>query len=432
MKSILTAVFATIGAVAALATPTVDQNAVTMTQDSASRRVTIKYTLTEEPGIVTVDIQTNAGENAWVSIGEENIHHLTGDVNKRIDELGSERTIVWQPQKSWPNQKVAAGNIRAVVTAWATNAPPDYMVCDLTGTKSVFYYTSSNSVPDGVLDRKYKTDYLVLRKVPAAGVTFRMGSGTTELGHMDREILHHVSFTNDYYIGIYPITQRQWMLVRDAGSYRAYAGADRDVHPIDGVSYNNCRGHKTDDQANWPNDGHRVGQAKFMGRLRALVGNDGFDLPTEAQWEFACRAGCGSALYSGKELTGSGSTSTAPTTCANVNEIAWYAANSGGTTQEVGLKLPNAWGLYDMVGNVFEWCRDWYAADGTYSDGSDVTEPTGPASGSQRVRRGLSYKAGQTAERARSAYRNSQDPSAGNASDGYTEYGFRVVCELAW
>ncbi len=107
----------------------------------------------------------------------------------------------------------------------------------------------------------------------------------------------------------------------------------------------------------------------FISKLNAMLGVTCFRLPTEAEWEYACRAGTTSATY------------------GNLDDVAWYENNSGKETHPVGQKQPNAWGLYDMLGNVWEWCQDWY---GGYPDG-DVIDPVGPSSGSRRVIRGGSW-----------------------------------------
>jgi formylglycine-generating enzyme required for sulfatase activity len=126
-----------------------------------------------------------------------------------------------------------------------------------------------------------------------------------------------------------------------------------------------------------------------MGKLRAKTGLTTMDLPTESQWEYACRAGTTTALNSGKNLTATGN-------CSNMAEVGRYEFNGGSgstkngdtsvATAKVGSYLPNAWGLYDMHGNVREWCLDWY---GTYP--GSVQDPLGAASGAVRVARGGSW-----------------------------------------
>jgi formylglycine-generating enzyme required for sulfatase activity len=124
-----------------------------------------------------------------------------------------------------------------------------------------------------------------------------------------------------------------------------------------------------------------------------------YSLPTEAQWEYACRAGTTGATY------------------GRLDEIAWYKANSGGTTHPVGQKKPNTWGLYDMIGNVSQWCLDWL---GRYPGGNEV-DPTGPSSGSVHIQRGGSWS--HFWYFCRSAYRGGDDPD----TLGHPEEGFRVA-----
>jgi formylglycine-generating enzyme required for sulfatase activity len=141
-----------------------------------------------------------------------------------------------------------------------------------------------------------------------------------------------------------------------------------------------------------------------MGKLRARTGLD-FDLPTEAQWEYACRAGTTTTYSYGNSADGN---------------YMWYDSNSNSKTHVVGTKQPNLWGLYDMHGNVSEWCLDWY---GTLSYGTD---PKGSSSGSNRVKRGGSwyYYAGSCA----SFIRGDFLPSLGNYHDGF---GFRLFRTLS-
>jgi formylglycine-generating enzyme required for sulfatase activity len=131
----------------------------------------------------------------------------------------------------------------------------------------------------------------------------------------------------------------------------------------------------------------------------------GGSLPTEAQWEYACRAGTSTSYSFG---------------AGNIRDYAWYDDNSGDHTHPVGEKSPNAWGLYDMHGNVYEWCNDWYANYGSTPASDPVTNPTGPSTGANRVLRGGSWYS--SAQYCRSAFRSDGDPD-------YADYdiGFRVV-----
>ncbi|MCR4573877.1 MAG: SUMF1/EgtB/PvdO family nonheme iron enzyme [Lentisphaeria bacterium] len=263
-----------------------------------------------------------------------------------------------------------------------------------------------------------RTTELWLRQIPAG--TFTMGSPVDELGHWDDEVRHKVTLTKPFYIGVFECTQAQWEYVMGDRDRPSYFNNDLDyaTRPVEQVSYDMIRG--ADAGANWP-DSNDVDATSFMGVLRAKTGLM-FDLPTEAQWEYACRAGTTEALNSGKNLE------TISGRDASMDEVGRYRHNGGQDssqdcdtehgTAKVGSYQPNNWGLYDMHGNVIEWCLDWW--DGSAYNSAAVEDPAGDATGSSRVLRGgrWSYNAGGC----RSAYRTCIVPSGGN--DGI---GFRVV-----
>ena len=193
----------------------------------------------------------------------------------------------------------------------------------------------------------YKTTKLVMRKIPAG--TFSMGQTGGNFGSTgNAEQVHDVTLTKDYFIGVFPVTQEQYRkLTRGSWSGSGHAG---DANPVETALYTTFRSVVTNGIS-----------ANLFGNVEVA------DFPTEAQWEFACRAGTTSELYTGNALSS-----------ANLDPIAWYSGNSENNTQEVGLKLPNAYGLYDMVGNVYEACRDYWTANSNvpgYSTGSAVTNP---------------------------------------------------------
>ena len=293
-----------------------------------------------------------------------------------------------------------------------------YVVVDLSGGPIAESYPVryTNEGPN-LKEDKCRTIELWLRKIPKG--MFMMGSPEDEVGHKADETLHPVTLTHDYYMGVFECTQKQWELVM--GSRPSYC-KNNDyyaVRPVEQVSYNNIRGIEGQAGAGWPTSGHTVDKLSFMGKLQAKTGL-AFDLPTEAQWEYACRAGTTTALNSGKNLTNMKKDSV-------INEVAryWYNGGSGFSpdcaptygTAKVGSYLPNAWGLYDMHGNVHEWCLDWY---GIYRTDA-VEEPVGPKTGSTRVLRDSYYGCG--AQNCRSAWRYSLTPS-----DCYFGTGFRVAC----
>ncbi len=294
-----------------------------------------------------------------------------------------------------------------------------YLVIDLSAGPSASSYTASymSSPPSGGWTDEYKTTKLVLRRIPAG--TFIMGSPESELGRWSDETQHQVTLTQDFYIGVFPVTQRQWERVM--GDWPSFFNntTHRNARPVERVSYNMIRG--SDAGSGWPTNSN-VDVTSFMGRLRSRTGR-AFDLPTESQWEYACRAGTTTALNSGKNIT----TAAWNTPCPNMDEVGRYRHNhlggySGsssvgteGGTAKVGSYQPNSWGLYDMHGNVWEWCLDW---NGGYP--GTVANPKGPSSGSGRGLRGGGWA--YSARYCRSAYRFNDYPSNPGSL-----YGFRVA-----
>ena len=190
---------------------------------------------------------------------------------------------------------------------------------------------------------------LINNMVYVQGGTFIMGA-TSEQGSdadSDENPIHQVTLSS-FSIGRYEVTQEEWQAVM--GNNPSYfKGAKR---PVENVSWNDCQ--------------------EFIRKLNTMTGKQ-FRLPTEAEWEFASRGGIKSQGY---KYSGSN----------NLNSVAWYRDNSGETTHDVGQKSPNELGIYDMSGNVSEWCSDW--DDRNYYRSSPQTNPLGPSSGSYRVDRG--------------------------------------------
>ena len=288
---------------------------------------------------------------------------------------------------------LAVTTVTAMAQAFSASA--QYLVIDLSGGPDAAKYPVQyvNEPPDVDFD-SCRTKEIWLRLIPAG--TFMMGSPASELGRGNDEDYHQVTLTKPFYIGVFEVTQRQYELVMGKNPSE-FKGSMR---PVTSLSYNMLRGSSAG--AQWPAN-NDVDASSFFGVLRAKTALLA-DLPTEAQWEYACRAGTTTALNSRKNITDK-------TQCPNVAEVARYKHNrddgKGNYTErttKVGMYLPNAWGLYDMHGNAWEFCLDWY----TERFGTDpVTDPKGPASGSKRAQRGGGCNNTDDAWRSRSSIRSS-------------------------
>jgi formylglycine-generating enzyme required for sulfatase activity len=203
-----------------------------------------------------------------------------------------------------------------------------------------------------------------------------MGSPEGETGRGSDEIQHSVTLTQSYYLQTTEVTQGQWKAVM--GSNPSNFSSCGDDCPVDKVSWEDAQ--------------------EFIEKLNMHENTNRYKLPTEAQWEYAARAGSTTALANGN-LVEIGCTMD-----TNLNEMGWYCGNADSKTHPVAQKQANDWGLFDMHGNVWEWCSDWY---GSYPDIS-VTDPEGASSGSARVQRGGSW--GNSAQYSRSAGRSFETP----------------------
>lgn len=240
---------------------------------------------------------------------------------------------------------------------------------------------------------------------------FTMGSPEA-VGHSSEHPRHNVVLTKPFLMGRTPVTVKAFRAFVQATGYTTEAerggGAttpgqggklelkagvhwaapgfpQSDLDPVVCVSWNDAQA--------------------FLAWLRAKEGTQGYRLPTEAEWEYACRAGSGTAYSFGDDPN-------------QLVLYAWTEATSGGRTHPVGSKQANAWGLFDMHGQVWQWCQDWFQ-EKAYGPAT-VTDPTGPATGQQRVLRGGSWFS--QADRCRSAFRGGNLPA-----NRFTFVGFRVV-----
>ena len=231
------------------------------------------------------------------------------------------------------------------------------------------------------------TNAVPLEMVLIPAGTFMMGSPKDEQDRDSDETQHEVIISTDFYIGKYEVTQAQWESVM---RYNPSYYNDNLNNPVEQVSWDDCQA--------------------FISNLNKLMGYGTFRLPTEAEWEYACRAGTTTRFYWGDDPD-----------YTEIKDYALYSANNEVDIKTVGQKIPNNWGLFDMSGNVYEWCHDWY---GTYTAGLAI-DPFGKLSGSYRVKRGSCWDNNSTNFRLtnfRSANRSKSNHSHRNYS-----IGFRIV-----
>ncbi len=331
--------------------------------------------------------------------------------------------VVWNIAEDYPD--LYAQTFTITVSASVASFTPDeqsgnYMVIDLSGGTNAQSYAVSylTNAPAGGWTDEYKTSKIVLRKIPAG--TFEMGTHANEWPNAPEQNLHDVTFTNAMWAGVFEVTQRQWELVK--GNRPSYFNDDDHymMRPVEKVNYNAIRGKSIG--AQWPTSGG-VDADSFLGLLRGKTGESHLDLPTETQWEYACRAGTSAGLNNGFNLTND-------TRDASLDLLARYGvrgsrSDTSKSTAAVGSYAPNYWGLYDMHGNVWEWCLDWYAAS---LGETTVTNPVGAASASKRVLRGGCLQSGcysnVQARECVSSYRTKADFP--DISNGNSTYGFRL------
>lgn len=406
------------GCLFCLAFPLVSSAGVSVSVDSvvcAGRKTKVAYTLANGPAIVTFDIETNAAAGVWASVGGDKVKLVAGDVNQRVDK--SAGSLDWISDESWLVGALAEGQARAVVRAWALDDPPAYLALNLSAPSNCLFFASVESFPVPVTDSSWKKDWLVMRRIPAAGVKWRMGTPTTEANRQDdaatnNETGHYVTLGDDYYISIFQLSARQFSRLISVQEYVNHDGLGpvlktQGIGPKTQLGYTATRGEG--DAYVWPEKGHAVDPTKILGRLRAH-GGLAFDLPTEAQWEYACRAGRGTRYF----------WSDAPAELANPDDALFAYASANGEIAEVGGRKPNPWGLYDMIGNAREVCLDWV---GPFSS-ADAVDPVGPQTGGETVHRVARGVNGSTEAELRIGYRPNDETPTRNALDT----ALRVVC----
>ena len=327
--------------------------------------------------------------------------HFTGDGATNTVKAGR-HTMVWDAKADLGNL-FATKNFQIKMYAGKKLSP--YLVVDLSSGPDGDHFPIRHSLTPNIENDTCRTTELWLRLIPPG--TFMMGSPTGELGRRDNEDLHKVTITKPFYIGVFEVTYEQWYRVY--GSW-AYGTSSFALYPVVDVSPN---GYNT--------IGHDGSNQSFIGIIRAKTGMRGFHLPTEAQWEYACRLGTTTALNNGTNLDGvEGS--------VNLNLLGRYYANgtqgvwNNSSTAKVGSYKPNAYGIYDMHGNVFELCLDAYNESVNYHLGhSPCTDPVCDNWSGALIARGGCWNSGANA--CRSGLRDRFDANGSSITTG-----FRLFC----
>ena len=400
--------------------------------------VVLNYTLADAPGIVLFDVLTNG-----VSIGGANIQRVSGDVN-RLVQPGAGRVVRWFPAHDWPGHQTGAGDVTYRLTALPKDCPPPYMVVDLCAKSNVTYYADADFLPfGGISSDVYRADRLAMRRIDARGVTWQMGTATNSPANPNKagdriyqfpsEKLHEVTLTNNYYVGVYEVTQQQWHNIM--GNWPSLFVEERTCRPVENVSFNQIRG----SGCYWPAE---PAANSFLDKVRAFTGVK-LDLPSEAQWEFAAHAGnYGNRSGSGEMMVndfyyrnvryeGNSGFGAAPKIIVVNGDQTNEVENAEGIgvdrgTAEVGSYKPNSWGLYDTLGNVWEWVLDPAKTDitvNTHGEVPDISEVDFGGGNSLVVRGGCYYTG---LRNVRVSFRGTAAPK--NTWNG--SRGFRVVLTL--
>lgn len=248
-----------------------------------------------------------------------------------------------------------------------------------------------------------------LRRIPSG--RFYMGShDSDEFLRNNEHPQHRVLITKNLFVGVYPVTQKEFLEIME---YNPSAASDKEFCPVDGATWYSaiefCN-KLSEAESLQPFYGLDKVKRRANGGIESAdvtqLNGDGFRLLSEAEWEYVCRAGSITPWSFGDQVM-------------DVNEHAWFFDNSTSETHPVGEKKPNAWGIFDMHGNVMEWCCDWYGEFYYQTCQDEIENPQGPNDGTSKVLRGGAWQFG--AEATRSAYRNSSSPDTVS-----TVIGFRI------
>ena len=314
---------------------------VSFRQDRVTRVVTVNYALSNDgnPAYVTMEVLDGGG--IAIASANINIKTATGDISQidghAVPDDGETKTITWRPVDDWPGHLMTNASVR--ITAHSVDNPPpkfEYIYIDLSaGPDAASYPVAAMFDGPDPTDITCVSNKLWLRRVEPG--TFKQGSPADEVGRTsNREAQHQVTLTKPFFAGVFEVTRAQYRLVMgsDPGNGSTL------TCPVNNLTLSTLIG-----QGINPAVSNTVAEGTFFAKIREKTGML-FTLPTDAQWEYACRAGTTTPYNVETNAT------------VTIDDIAWYKANTSQKVQPVGQKPPNAWGLYDMHGNVFEFCRE--------------------------------------------------------------------------
>lgn len=437
MKNVLLAVILSAGGAFAAA-PTVE---VTSTAVGGDGAVTVGYTLSGADAIVTFDVLADDGSGTWTSIGGENVTggltfgRALGAVMKRV--AVGDRTFTWTPSLVWKERLLEGADIKVEVKAWPLTCPPDYLAVRLTpglaANDRVSFYPAAEFVPGGVLSNaEYRLTTVLMRKIPAYGKSWKRLANNN----------YPVTNDHDYYMGVFELTCGQWEIVYGTGITHSQSAeyGYKQLMPMNKISYRHIRESAdgtADETHMYPADPH---PDSYLGKLRTLTtgthfqaGID-FDLPSEADWEYTAWNDYPGGYWGDGTVYDGSTDGNHPgryfRSCTTTGIP--LADGDGKNMAIVGCYRPSDWGLYDLHGNLREYCLDWYAADADLktlggavnADGKYLID--GETEGAKRIARGGCY----AAHGCYSHMTSRTEPQVAHAPDaGLKENGFRLWCK---
>lgn len=274
----------------------------------------------------------------------------------------------------------------------------DFMKGTLLGILGfVLKYTASAAQPKGSLEKVVTQSGVEMLQIPAG--SFSMGDKNGDVDETP-----HMIILDSFFIDKFLVTQEEYQKVvgENIARWKGKKNPVEQVRWSDAVKYCNTRSRQEGLQ---PCYNTETWECNFNA--------DGYRLPTEAEWEYVCRSGTNTTFYFGDNKS-------------ELRNFSWFKENSGGRPRPVGQKLPSPWGIFDLYGNVWEWCNDFYQVD--YYQQSPEKNPHGPEFGDNKVLRGGSWDS--EADQCRSSYRYNEVPGYTDICFGYDIYGFRCVKNL--